>query len=317
MGATTIEWAMFVWNVIVGCTRVSAGCQRCYAEVMAWRHVLMCRAKGVSCKYDGTVHLVGGDPRWTGALNFDEASLDAPLRRNKPASWFVNSMGDQFHEKVRDEWNDRMFAVMAQCPQHVFKILTKRPERMRTYASALSALDAQSRAIRVLRSMYRGHPAEKLVTGQIDRRTVGEFPWPLPNVWLGTSIENRAELHRLDDLRASPAAVRFVSFEPLLEDLGDLNLTGIHHAIFGGESGNREPRPCDVAWIRRGVEQCRAQGAAPYVKQLGAHVVCKIDEWDGTPQANRWGDGPLLVDRKGGSPEEWPPDLRVREFPRG
>lgn len=127
-----------------------------------------------------------------------------------------------------------------------------------------------------------------------------------PNLWLGTSIENRSVLHRIDALRAVPAAVRFLSVEPLLEDLGPINLAGISWIIVGGESGPHA-RPCDVEWIRSIVRQCREAGVPVFVKQLGAR-----------PESNSWAGSlrlPGLSDKKGGDMEEWPEDLRIREVP--
>jgi protein gp37 len=132
--------------------------------------------------------------------------------------------------------------------------------------------------------------------------------WPLPNVWLGVSVEDRASLPRLDTLRETPAALRFVSIEPLLEDLGRIRLGGIDWVIVGGESGPGA-RPFDLAWARSTVQQCRAGGVPVFVKQLGAKP------YDGDSLGHERYDL-LLRDRKGADPAEWPEDLRVREFPR-
>jgi protein gp37 len=203
---------------------------------------------------------------------------------------FPFDMTDLFQDAVPDSLIDHAFGAMGVSPA-TFQVLTKRSRRMRHYVE----------------DWYR--------------RTQSPL---LRNVWLGVSSENRDQLERVDDLKDTPAIVRFVSFEPLLEDLGAIVLDGIHGAIFGGESGGRlQARPCDVAWIRSGVRQCREQGCAPFVKQVGTTPYDSTGAW--TSPILRWyghreDAGRRLVchlnDRKGGDPSEWPSDLRIREFPK-
>ena len=279
MGKTNIEWASDVWNPLVGCSRVSEGCRHCYAERQAYRAAAM----GIS-RYDGITKKVGSEIRWTGKVALVESALELPLKWKKPRRIFVNSMSDLFHEAVPDEWIDRIFSVMAQAPQHTFQILTKRPERMLKWSNRTGTMFS---------------PA-----------------WPLRNVWLGVSVEDQAARFRLDVLRQTPAAVRFASLEPVLEDLGnDLDLTGIDQAIFGGESGPNA-RPCDLAWIRRGMARARAADCAVFVKQLGARPMADCRERDEPCEAGPCFDTMNLRDRKGGDPAEWPEDLRVREYPK-
>jgi protein gp37 len=211
-------------------------------------------------------------PRWTGKVELISSMLDVPLKRRKPTTWFVNSMSDLFHENLSDEDVYRCFAVMELAHWHTFQILTKRAERLP----------------KLMARIYGGANMGRI----------------LPNVWLGTSIGVRSTLHRVDDLRETPAAVRFLSLEPLLEELGTLDLHGIDWVIVGGESGPGA-RPCDVDWIRAIVAQCKAARVACFVKQLGALVI------------GSYGDVVRLKDPKGGDPAEWPEDLRVREVPRG
>lgn len=153
--------------------------------------------------------------------------------------------------------------------------------------------------------------------------------WPIPNLWIGVSVEDQERLSRVDVLKDTPAAVRFVSFEPLLEDLGGLVLDGIDWAIVGGESGP-DARPCDTAWARSIVRQCRQQGVACFTKQLGSAPVCQCSQCGRTIGRVMGGFvdacGPThtaliaelmkVRDRKGGDPSEWAEELRVREFPR-
>jgi protein gp37 len=304
---TKIEWTDATWNPIRGCTRVSEGCRHCYAEVMAarfsdsgqWGHGL---AQRVTLPGGGTDH------RWTGKVELVDTALDLPLRWYTPRRIFVNSTSDLFHEKVPDEWIDRVFAVMALAPQHRFQVLTKRPERMRAY---LTRIDTPARwAGMALAVSARYVPPSPFVF------TVGQ---PLPNVWLGTSIEDQATAEeRIPHLMGTPAAVRFISAEPLLGpvDLRRLTvqvgghqewtdaLTGetvfsqsgcviaerdpIDWVICGGESGPGA-RPMHPDWARSLRDQCQAAGVPFFMKQMS---------------------GP----RKATMPPI-PDDLMVREFP--
>jgi protein gp37 len=209
-----IEWTDRTWNPTVGCTKISPGCRNCYALGMAER----LKAMGIDAYRSGF------------KLRILEERLAEPLERRKPTIYFVNSMSDLFHEKIPDEYLDRVFDVIARTPQHQYQILTKRAERMARYFE-----------------------------GRV----------PPPNAWLGVSVENRKHgVPRIDFLRRVPASIRFLSCEPLLEDLGAIDLTDIHWVIVGGESGAKA-RPMDAAWPSRIREQCEAQGAAFFFKQWG------------------------------------------------
>jgi len=183
-------------------------------------------------KYRHTTRKSGRRQVWTGNINFDGSSLEAPLSWSRPKRIFVNSMSDLFQESVPISFIAKVWAVMERAPWHTFQILTKRPERMRVVLSD-------------------GLPV-------------------LPNVWLGTSVENSDYLCRLDELRATPAAVRFVSFEPLLGPITRADLTGTHWAIVGGESGPNA-RPIAKEWVRALRRLCREQGVAFFFKQWGGH----------------------------------------------
>jgi len=206
---TSIEWTDKTWNPIAGCTVVSEGCKNCYAINQAMRNAAM------GCgKYVGTTRKSGTKHVWTGKINFDEKALLAPLKRKIPTRYFVNSMSDLFHENVPDEWIDKIFAVMALCPQHTFQVLTKRPERMLAYFNEGIPLNHGFTA--------RWYPIEEAAK-RIQRNTAlapccpDNVCLPLPNVWLGVSIEDQATANeRIPLLLDTPAAVRWVSAEPLL-----------------------------------------------------------------------------------------------------
>lgn len=209
-----IEWTEQTWNPMTGCTKVSAGCKHCYAEVMARRLQAM-GAPGYERGFRLTVH---------------PERLLQPLHRKKPTTYFVNSMSDLFHVGVADAYLDRVFDVIDATPQHTYQVLTKRAERLPDYFSR--------------------------------RRCPG-------NVWLGVSVENRRHgVPRIDHLRRIPARIRFLSVEPLLEDVGMLDLTGIHWVIVGGESGPKA-RPMKPEWAESVRLQCEEAGVAFFFKQWG------------------------------------------------
>jgi protein gp37 len=196
----------------------------------AMRMAARLEAMGVA-KYEGLTRKSGNRYVWTGKVRLDEASLEAPLKWRKPRKVFVNSMSDLFHPDVPADFVAKVWSVMERTPQHTYQILTKRPERMREVITEL------------------GLPA-------------------LEHVWLGTSVEDAAVLSRLDDLRATPAIVRFVSFEPLIGSVAGANLNNIHWAIVGGESGPRA-RPMDEKWVDEIRLNCLAAGTAFFFKQWG------------------------------------------------
>ena len=242
---TGIEWADATWNPIIGCTRVSSGCMKCYAERMALRFA------GPDGRYEGLVKKVGDEPRWTGEVRLVDSVLAKPLSWRRPRRIFVNSMGDLFHEKVPDEWIDQAFGVMALAPQHQFLILTKRPERMLAWFRRECDLTAP---VECLTELYTGHPE---IAGRhpFDKDAaigVGLRGWPLPNVWLGVSVEDQATAdERIPLLLDTPAAVRFISAEPLLAPI-DLEkwLPGCHECALecgfrAGETQYPEEEKCN------------------------------------------------------------------------
>jgi len=281
---TSIEWATKSWSPIIGCERVSSGCDRCYAITTAHIRSHHPNPK-VSDAFVGTAERRDGRIDWTGKVNLLPERLTDPLRWRKPERIFVNSMSDLFHDQVPDDFIARVFAVMAIAERHTFQLLTKRHARMR---SLLNSGAFQTAAAEHMLAM----------TDADEMKDAGD-PFPLPNVHLGVSVEN-AEWAKIrgDALRETPAAVRWFSCEPLLGAIDDLDLTGIGWVVVGGESGPGA-RPMHIDWARSLVRQCRAAGVPVFVKQMGS---C----WD----ANRGRRG------KGGDIDTWPIELRVRESPQ-
>ena len=209
----------------------------------------------------GIAEMRGGDHRWTGRVELvAQEKVDLPLRWRKPRCIFVNSTSDLFHERLSVAAIHAVFSVMERCPRHVFIALTKRAERMRSYCYAMR---------------------------------------PLPNVVLGVSVEDRSTMHRIDDIRATAAACRMISFEPLLEDLGKIDLTGISWAVTGGESGPGA-RPMHPDWARSIRDQCQAAGVPFFFKQWGEWVPWEEEQIPWVKAQNGAAmDGNLLPDING------------------
>ncbi|WP_280381019.1 DUF5131 family protein [Nocardia wallacei] len=303
--ATKIEWtrgddgtAGETWNVVTGCTRISEGCEHCYIE----RTPPMRMAHR---RFDGPQ--IGA----TTGVQLHPERLGRPLRWRSPRRVFVNSMSDLFHEDIPAEYIARVWAMMAATPQHTYQILTKRPARMR----ALIQDDPQDLL-------------EELLT-EDEAGALYDAPWPLPNVWLGVSTESQrwADI-RIPQLLDTPAAVRWISAEPLL---GPVDLTkwipgrctcqprgslppieGVHWngcpalgyrdldwVVVGGETGPGA-RPMQEEWARSLRGQCAAAGVPFFLKQAG------------TVLAKQWG----AASKKGSDPAEWPEPF-PREFPAG
>lgn len=341
MGQTTgIEWTDATWNPVRGCSRVSEGCRNCYAERQAARFatpgigVLGEEGKIPSERpaaykagpFYGFVTKVNGHPAWTGKVELVESHLLDPLKWKDPIRIFVNSMSDLFHENLPDEAIDQVFAVMALCPQHTFQILTKRPKRMLEYLRTIplgghdgSNDSRQYRVVLAIRNI-----SDKFKSVQRDNLILPK--WPLPNVWLGVSVENHSTAHeRVPILRQVPAAVRFISQEPQIDyiEWGLVGgVSGIDLLIQGGESGPGA-RPFDLKWARTTRDECKAASVAYFLKQVGAKPIdTDPKRWqhrmrigDGNQEYNRYIKVKLL-DRKGGDISEWEEALRVREFPK-
>lgn len=248
---TAIEWTDATWNPVTGCTKVSTGCDHCYAAVLAER-----RLRDIYLRRAPVVDTIDnrGDPF---AVRLWPERLDQPAKWLEPRIVFVNSMSDLFHANIPDEFVAEVFRVMLEVDRHVYQVLTKRP----------------ARALR----FWRRHAG-----------LFGNQPVP-EHIWIGTSIENQDVVYRADHLRQVPATVRFLSCEPLLGPLS-LDLSGIHWVIAGGESGP-DHRLLDLGWVRGIREQCRGSGVAFFFKQVGGRTPKaggrKLDgrEWDEMPQA--------------------------------
>lgn len=284
---SNIQWTDATWNPTTGCTRVSAGCDHCYAfQLHDQRHAAYLQGAKLPPQYAKPFSEVQLLPK----------RLHQPIRWTKPRKIFVDSMADLFHKDVPNDYLVKVFAAMAAAPQHQFQVLTKRPQRMHRFvteaANNLEAIRVQMNELEfdLCRPLTETPPS-----------------WPLPNVWLGTSVENQEAAYRIDWLVKTPAAVRFLSCEPLLGPL-DLDRwlwddnTGysaaqtpyepsgnLHWIITGGESGP-DHRPLDLDWVRSIRDQCNTVGVAFFHKQNGGRTAKaggrELDgrTWDEMPQ---------------------------------
>ncbi|MGB8686067.1 MAG: DUF5131 family protein [Microcoleus sp.] len=269
------------------CRKVSAGCSRCYAEEQNQSNYF---------KFASKLPYTGKVPQ---NLIFDEKVMKKLIDMRSPKKIFLCSMTDLFGEWVPDEWIDKAFAYMAIAKQHTFQILTKRPERMKEYITDPHTPFRVARQIDCVNVVLTSESIQLPIE------------WPLKNCWKGVSVENqKAANDRIPLLLATPASVRFLSCEPLLEsiDIYDELRSGINWAIIGGESGSGA-RPCDVNWIRSIVKQCQLTNVSVFVKQLGSKPINSHNGLMRSPQL--WLN---LKDRKGGNIDEFPEDLRIREF---
>lgn len=270
---TRIEWAQETWNPTVGCSRVSAGCDNCYAE----REAKRLQRLGA---YEGT--LDGG--RWSGRVNMLPDRMDMPLRWRKPRRVFVDSMSDLFHHNIPEAFVVDVFARMAVCRRHTFQLLTKRPHRMRALmresvnrgAVAAEATDLLGRTGSYDRWRVEIDPPDWTPVDDGMGSCLWLPPWPLPNVWLGTSIEADRYTFRADHLREIPAAVRWLSLEPLLGPLPSLNLDGVDWVVVGGESGSNA-RPTDPSAVRDIRDRCVDAAIPFFFKQWGEWVPWEPD----------------------------------------
>jgi len=244
MKKSKIEWTEETWNPTTGCTKVSAGCKNCYAEVMAKRLQAM------------------GTPGYENGFEFSimPERLNQPLKKKRGTKYFVNSMSDLFHKKMPIEFLDKIMDVIDVTPQHIYQILTKRENEMFDYFAT---------------------------------RNVPE------NIWLGVTVEDKKHgVPRIDKLRNIDATIKFLSVEPLLEDIGEIDLTGIHWVIVGGESGAKA-RPMKEEWALNVKRQCEEQDVAFFFKQWGtwgADGVKRSKKSNGRIlEGSEWNEYPELV----------------------
>lgn len=307
MGKSNIEWTDETWNVTTGCTRVSAGCDNCYAVAMTKR---LAGIEFTKEKYSGLVN--EGKGHFNGRIKLHEDELEKPLSWRKPRMVFVNSMSDLFHPNVPWDFVEKVFGIMAKAKDHTFQILTKRPDRMAHYINNLFP------------EKYMCDTDERRLGTQIFKWGE-EFEWPLKNVWLGTSVEHQeAADERIPHLLQCPAAVRFLSCEPLLGEVNivpfighnsyhcecgwhntemDLHISGyvsetksprsaickncgegadiyraVDWVIAGGESGHNA-RPMHPDWVRSLRDQCNGARVAFFFKQWGSWIpTCQMED---------------------------------------
>lgn len=307
---TKIEWTDATWNPITGCSVVSPGCTNCYAMKLAGT-----RLKNHPTR-EGLTNDSKAGPVWNGQVRFNESMLLDPLRWRRPRMIFVCAHGDLFAENVPDDWIDQVFAVMALAPQHTFQVLTKRPERMRDYLTDSAAQD------RIQNAAFKLDPDDG-ATLCADIQIGSDRLLPLPNVWLGVSVEDqrRAE-ERIPVLLETPAAVRWISAEPLLgpidirrhievghidSELG-LSNPGLDWVVAGGESGHNA-RPMHPDWARSLRDQCAAADVPFLFKQWG--------EWGKADFKPSGTPGAYAIATAGPDTEFWPQHvLKVDSYPR-
>jgi len=310
-----IEWCDKTWNPVRGCSRVSSGCDNCYAIREAVRHD---HPEGA---YEGLTRRTKQGNDWAGKVGFASHKLREPLRWRKSSRVFVNSMSDLFHPALSNEQIAAVFGVMGAAPRHTFQVLTKRAARMRRWCRWL-----EQQSLSKVDVCYR--EATPYIGETWLENCSYERSWPLRNVYLGVSIEDQKSADdRIPDLLRTPAAVRFISAEPLLGpvDLGEYlecsrdyedpahdQCDTLDWVIVGGESGPGA-RPLSLSWIRNIVDDCEmATIRVPcFVKQLGARPYDTKENDETWPIANRI----FTKNLKGGDPSEWEPYLRVRQFP--
>jgi protein gp37 len=366
---TSIEWTNATWNPVRGCRRVSPGCENCYAEVIAGRF------SGPGMHHEGlATYSKEHGARWTGDVRVIKEKFDQPLNWKKGRMIFTNSTSDLFYKEFSDETIAAVFGIMATAKHHTFQVLTKRADRLPEW---FAWVERYAKANNTTPMQVCLHYAQRASEHPALRRMddIGMWTWPRPNIWLGVSVENqRYADERVPRLIATPAAVRFVSYEPALGpvDLTDITLPDelaegarlrtarcnaltemdddhfynrhpkLDWVIVGGESG-RKARSFHAAWARTVVSHCKSYGVPVFVKQMGRNVRDRNDngfqggmgdefrrEWPARLlEEDRIEDNPngfreehqgalvriRLKDAKGGDPQEWPEDLRIREWP--
>lgn len=280
MGKTLIGWTTDSWNPIVGCSKISPGCKNCYAASLA-----------IDPKFK-KLRQYQKVMKWNGTIAFVRKELYTPFHWSKPRRVFL-SMTDVAHENVRREELNQVLAVMAMTPNHIYQLLTKRPEQMAAYFATVTADELYEAAL----GFWELEPIGKRMWRSLPelRRYFDEVVFPLPNVWLGVSVENQDYAWRLDVLRRIKAVGKFVSLEPLQGPVDIRPYLGLcvgcqscdfqgghkigpsmlNWVIAGGETTRKksDSSPCNLDWLRAIVFQCRLANVPPFVKQLGSNPV--------------------------------------------
>jgi len=319
VGKTKIPYCDYTWNPVTGRTHDGAGCDQCWARSL---HEMRHKA-----------HLNGNKmaPQYAHPFNFiqlHKERLTEPIKIRKPSKIAVCLGGDLFHDDVPDSFIEQVYVVMALCPQHTFQVLTKRPERRRKWYAGLDGEDGEG-----WRSAVVEGCAQNLFATLYPEHAKNVDEWlavnlPLKNVWEGVSVWGQSSADEfIPLLLQTPSAIKWVSAEPILGpiEFSRIVMPDLDWWVVGGESGPHA-RPCDVAWIRSMVEQCKVAGVACFVKQLGAVPMESEVNWRGRAMtrllsarnARRVPDDmvPLLYRATAGAdPSEWPTDLQIREFP--
>jgi protein gp37 len=280
-----IQWTDASWNPTQGCSKISPGCENCYAMKIA------ARFSGPGKWAEGLAHY---DPlNWTGILRTADDSIDKPLHWKRPRMVFVNSMSDLFHKEVPDEWIDEVFFVMSRCEQHTFQILTKRAERLPEYFARRERLGCP-----VLKNVWLGVSVEN-------------------QEWADKRIPRLLETKAAVRFLSCEPLLGWIDLERHLLspiDTGHRWCDSAAWVIVGGESGTNARR-CHVDGIKAIVDQCKSAGVPVFVKQLGSKPIDTVAMTDGDSGTAQELDI-TLKDPKGGNPAEWPEYLRVREFPK-
>jgi len=264
---TKIQWTDESWNPVVGCSKVSAGCENCYAEKFAVRlaAIELSRSAKQRMNLSSPYHVVTDGSGWNGKVATIPSKLEIPLHWRKPRRIFVCSMGDLFHPSVPVEFIAKVLSIISMSPRHTYQVLTKRPSRM-----------------------------EQFFTDKNRMWQLGARKLPLPNLHLGVSVENQKEMWRVGVLGRIPAAVKFISFEPLLGNITycPIKMERLEWVIIGCESGPKR-RLCKLEWVRDLVQQCKAADVRAFVKQLS--ISGKVEH----------------------NINKFPEDLRLRQYPQG
>ena len=323
---TSIEWADSTWSPVRGCTRASEGCSGCYSERLCARNLPGLRSPTTGKSF---AVMTPQGPRWTGRVELIENELEKPLHWRKPRRIFVCSMSDPFHEKLSHGDIDKVFAVMALCPQHLFLVLSKRAKWMRDYVKGVNSAERFHDINLAARDICGSPWYGAVLPTQQDGMVPGG--WPLANVWLGVSVEDQQRAdERIPWLLKTPAALRFVSIEPMLgpvvldrieyedhgtaemsalfceedaETCGEWGTATLNWVICGGENGPGA-RPMNPDWPRRVRDDCQAAAVPYFFKGWGEWAPMDVECLSKPARVGRKAAGRLLDGREWGEMPE-------------